>query len=207
VTQEDLLAGDGQGVFHAHEEVASVTESKPQPKAILMDANQMKRALSRIAHEIIERNKGTEHVALVGIRRRGIPLAQRLAARLKEFEGRDVPVGTLDITLYRDDLTELASLPVVHKSEVNFKLPGRVVVLVDDVIYTGRTARAALDALLDIGRPSAIQLAVLVDRGHRELPIRPDYVGKNVPTSRRERVEVNVVEVDGDDYVALFDNE
>src|SRR5690606_25013970 len=128
-----------------------------------------------------------EHVALVGIRRRGIPLARRLAARLKDFEGREVPVGTLDITLYRDDLTELAELPVVHKSEVNFKLPGRVVVLVDDVIYTGRTVRAAMDALLDIGRPSAIQLAVLVDRGHRELPIRPDYVGKNVPTSRRER--------------------
>ncbi|BAD40241.1 bifunctional pyr operon transcriptional regulator/uracil phosphoribosyltransferase PyrR [Symbiobacterium thermophilum] len=181
--------------------------TKPEPKAILMDANQMRRALSRIAHEIIERNKGTEHVALVGIRRRGIPLAQRLAERLKEFEGRDVPVGSLDITLYRDDLTELGTLPVVHKSEVNFTLPGRVVVLVDDVIYTGRTVRAALDALLDIGRPSAIQLAVLVDRGHRELPIRPDYVGKNVPTSRRERVEVNVVEIDGEDYVALFDNE
>ena len=198
----------GKEIFHAHEEVAAdVSEPRTKPKAILMDANQMRRALSRIAHEIIERNKGTEHVALVGIRRRGIPLAQRLAERLKEFEGREVPVGTLDITLYRDDLSELSTLPVVHKSEVNFPLPGRVVVLVDDVIYTGRTVRAALDALLDIGRPSAIQLAVLVDRGHRELPIRPDYVGKNVPTSRRERVEVNVVEVDGDDYVALFDNE
>jgi len=178
-----------------------------RPKALLMDATQMNRALSRIAHEIIERNKGTEQVALVGIRRRGIPLAQRLAARLKAFEGREVPVGSLDITLYRDDLSELASLPVVHKSEVNFKLPGRVVVLVDDVIYTGRTARAALDALLDIGRPAAIQLAVLVDRGHRELPIRPDYVGKNVPTSRRERVEVHVTEIDGEDFVALYDNE
>jgi len=197
------LPAPGKELFRAHEEVASVTE----PKALLMDATQMNRALSRIAHEIIERNKGTEHVALVGIRRRGIPLAQRLAARLKEFEGRDVPVGSLDITLYRDDLTELASLPVVHKSEVNFKLPGTVVVLVDDVLYTGRTARAALDALLDIGRPAAIQLAVLVDRGHRELPIRADYVGKNVPTSRRERVEVHMTEVDGDDFVALYDNE
>jgi len=197
------LPAAGKELFRAHEEVASVS----RPKALLMDATQMNRALSRIAHEIIERNKGTEQVALVGIRRRGIPLAQRLAARLKAFEGREVPVGSLDITLYRDDLSELASLPVVHKSEVNFKLPGRVVVLVDDVIYTGRTARAALDALLDIGRPAAIQLAVLVDRGHRELPIRPDYVGKNVPTSPRERVEVHVTEIDGEDFVALYDNE
>lgn len=177
----------------------------PEPKALLMDATQMNRALSRIAHEIIERNKGAEKVALVGIRRRGIPLAQRLAQRLKEYEGIDVPVGTLDITLYRDDLTELSAVPVVHKSEVNFKLPGTTVILVDDVLFTGRTVRAALGALLDIGRPSAIQLAVLVDRGHRELPIRADYVGKNVPTSHRERVEVNVTEFDGEDYVALYD--
>ena len=177
----------------------------PEPKALLMDATQMNRALSRIAHEIIERNKGIENVALVGIRRRGIPLAQRLVQRLKEYEGIDVPVGTLDITLYRDDLTELSSVPVVHKSEVNFKLPGTIVVLVDDVLFTGRTVRAALGALLDIGRPAAIQLAVLVDRGHRELPIRADYVGKNVPTSHRERVEVNVTEIDGEDYVALYD--
>lgn len=176
-----------------------------EPKALLMDATQMNRALSRIAHEIIERNKGIEKVAMVGIRRRGIPLAQRLARRLKEFEGVEVPVGSLDITLYRDDLTELSSVPVVHKSEVNFKLPGTVVILVDDVLFTGRTVRAALGALLDIGRPAAIQLAVLVDRGHRELPIRADYVGKNVPTSHRERVEVNVTEIDGEDYVALYD--
>lgn len=176
-----------------------------EPKAMLMDANQMNRALSRIAHEIIERNKGVEQVALVGIRRRGIPLAQRLAAKLAEFEGKEVPTGTLDITLYRDDLTELSSVPQVHKSEVKFKLPGTVVVLVDDVIYTGRTVRAALDALLDIGRPAAIQLAVLVDRGHRELPIRADFVGKNVPTSKKEVVEVNLTEVDGDDFVAVYD--
>jgi pyrimidine operon attenuation protein/uracil phosphoribosyltransferase len=176
-----------------------------EPKAMLMDGEQMNRALSRIAHEIIERNKGIEHVALVGIRRRGIPLAQRLAAKLKEFEGRDVPVGTLDITLYRDDLTELSSVPQVHKSEVTFKLPGTVVILVDDVLYTGRTVRAALDALLDIGRPATIQLAVLIDRGHRELPIRADYVGKNVPTSRKEVVEVHLNEVDGDDSVAVYD--
>jgi len=176
-----------------------------EPKALLMDSAQMNRALSRIAHEIIERNKGTENVALVGIRRRGVPLAQRLAARLQEFEGKKVPVGILDITLYRDDLTELSSVPVIHKSEVTFKLPGTIVILVDDVLYTGRTVRAALDALLDIGRPSVIQLAVLVDRGHRELPIRADYVGKNVPTSKREVVEVHMTEVDGEDYVALFD--
>ncbi|HEY3368655.1 MAG TPA: bifunctional pyr operon transcriptional regulator/uracil phosphoribosyltransferase PyrR [Symbiobacteriaceae bacterium] len=175
------------------------------PKATLMDPEMMNRALSRIAHEIIERNKGVETVALVGIRRRGIPLAERLAAKLKEFEGKQVPVGTLDITLYRDDLTELHSVPQVHRSEVNFKLPGTVVILVDDVVYTGRTVRAALDALLDIGRPAAIQLAVLVDRGHRELPIRPDYVGKNVPTSKREVVEVHLNEVDGSDFVALYD--
>lgn len=176
-----------------------------EPKAMLMDAAQMNRALSRIAHEIIERNKGTEQVTLVGIRRRGVPLARRLAQRLQEFEGREVPVGTLDITLYRDDLSELSSVPQVHKSDVPFKLPGHVVVLVDDVLYTGRTARAALDALLDIGRPAAIQLAVLVDRGHRELPIRADYVGKNVPTSRHEVVEVHLTEVDGEDFVALYD--
>lgn len=175
------------------------------PKAMLMDENQMNRALSRIAHEVIERNKGIEHVALVGIRRRGVPLAQRLAEKLKEFEGRDVPVGTLDITLYRDDLTELASVPLVQKSAVTFKLPGTSVILVDDVLYTGRTVRAALDALLDIGRPSVIQLAVLIDRGHRELPIRADYVGKNVPTSKKEMVEVHLSDVDGEDFVALYD--
>ncbi len=175
------------------------------PKAMLMDENQMNRALSRIAHEIIEKNKGVENVALVGIRRRGVPLAQRLAAKLKQFEGKEVPVGTLDITLYRDDLSELSAVPQVHKSDVPFKLPGKVVVLVDDVLYTGRTVRAALDALLDIGRPSAIQLAVLIDRGHRELPIRADYVGKNVPTSRKEVVEVHVSEVDGENFVALYD--
>ncbi len=176
-----------------------------EPKAMLMDAEAMNRALSRIAHEIIERNKGVEHVALVGIRRRGVPLAHRLAAKLKEFEGLEVPVGTLDITLYRDDLTELNSVPQVQRSDVKFKLPGAVVILVDDVLYTGRTVRAALDALLDIGRPSVIQLAVLCDRGHRELPIRADYVGKNVPTSKREVVEVHVTEVDGEDFVALYD--
>jgi pyrimidine operon attenuation protein/uracil phosphoribosyltransferase len=178
-----------------------------EPKALLMDENQINRALSRIAHEVIEKNKGLGEVALIGIRRRGVPLAQRLAAKLQEFEGITVPVGELDITLYRDDLTEITADPQVKRSLIDFELPGRVVILVDDVLYTGRTVRAALDALLDIGRPAQIQLAVLCDRGHRELPIRADYVGKNVPTARKERVEVSLVEIDGTDQVALFEAE
>lgn len=178
-----------------------------EPKALLMDENQINRALSRIAHEVIEKNKGLGEVALVGIRRRGVPLAQRLAAKLQEFEGTKVPVGELDITLYRDDLTEITADPQVKQSEIEFDLPGRVVILVDDVLYTGRTVRAALDALLDIGRPAQIQLAVLCDRGHRELPIRADYVGKNVPTARKERVEVSLAEIDGKDQVALYEAE
>lgn len=174
-------------------------------KAMLMDADQMNRALNRIAHEIVEKNKGVEHLALVGIRRRGVPLAHRLAAKIAEFEGTPVPVGVLDITLYRDDLSELSEVPVVHRSDVPFKLPSMRIVLVDDVLYTGRTARAAIGALLDMGRPAMVQLAVLVDRGHRELPIRADYVGKNVPTSRREVVEVHMEEVDGEDAVVLYE--
>lgn len=170
-----------------------------------MDAEAMVRALHRIAHEILERNKGTEGLALVGIRRRGVPLARRLAESIKEIEGSEVPVGVLDITLYRDDLTERQEWPVIQKTEIPFPVKGRRIVLVDDVLYTGRTVRAALDALLDLGRPQGIQLAVLIDRGHRELPIRADYVGKNVPTSRREVVEVHMSEVDGADDVALYD--
>ncbi|BDG60691.1 bifunctional pyr operon transcriptional regulator/uracil phosphoribosyltransferase PyrR [Caldinitratiruptor microaerophilus] len=176
-----------------------------KPKAHLMDADAIARALYRIAHEILERNKGTERLALVGIRRRGVPLARRLVARIREIEGQDVPVGVLDITLYRDDLTERSEWPQVERTEVPFPVRGRRIVLVDDVLYTGRTARAALDALLDLGRPESVQLAVLVDRGHRELPIRADYVGKNVPTSRRELVEVRLTEVDGEDGVYLFE--
>lgn len=176
-----------------------------KPKAHLMDADAMARALYRIAHEILERNKGTEGLALVGIRRRGVPLARRLAARIREIEGQEVPVGVLDITLYRDDLTERGEWPQVERTEVPFPVRGRRIVLVGDVLYTGRTARAALDALLDLGRPESVQLAVLIDRGHRELPIRADYVGKNVPTSRRENVEVRVTEIDGEDGVYLFE--
>jgi len=172
-------------------------------KNIIMDEMGMKRALTRIAHEIIERNKGIENVAVVGIRRRGGPLAQRLAARIEEIEGVKVPVGILDITLYRDDLTTLASQPLVHRTEVNFDISDLTIVLVDDVLYTGRTIRAAMDALIDLGRPKAIQLAVLIDRGHRELPIKADFIGKNVPTSRQEVISVQVKEIDSKDEVVI----
>ena len=172
-------------------------------KNVIMDEMGIKRALTRIAHEIIERNKGVENVAVVGIRRRGGPLAQRLAARIEEIEGVSVPVGILDITLYRDDLTTLASQPLVHRTEVNFDINGLTIVLVDDVLYTGRTVRAALDALIDLGRPKSIQLAVLIDRGHRELPIKADFIGKNVPTSHLEEIAVRVKEIDSKDEVVI----
>ncbi|MBO8159418.1 bifunctional pyr operon transcriptional regulator/uracil phosphoribosyltransferase PyrR [Thermosyntropha sp.] len=172
-------------------------------KAQIMDTAGMKRALTRIAHEIIERNKGVENVALVGIRRRGGPLAERLAKKIEEIEGIKVPVGILDITLYRDDLTTLAAYPQVHRTEVNFDVNEKVIVLVDDVLYTGRTVRAAMDALIDLGRPQCIQLAVLIDRGHRELPIKADFVGKNTPTSKLEIVTVMVEEYDGKDGVII----
>lgn len=176
-----------------------------QPKAILMDTVAMQRALQRIAHQIVEKNKGIENLILVGIRRRGVPLARRLAERISAIEGREVPMGSLDITLYRDDLTERSPWPAIGKTEIPGSIRGRNVVLVDDVLYTGRTVRAALDALLDLGRPQTIQLAVLIDRGHRELPIRADYVGKNVPTARREVVVVRVQEIDGQDQMALYE--
>ena len=172
-------------------------------KTQLMDEEAMRRALTRIAHEIVEKNHGVDGLLLVGIRSRGVPLAQRIAARIEEFEGAKIPVGVLDITLYRDDLTTIAPQPVVHKTEIPVSIRGKMVVLVDDVLFTGRTVRAALDALLDLGRPRVIQLAVLVDRGHRELPIRADYVGKNVPTSKREIVHVSVREYDGLDKVVI----
>ncbi|ABZ84662.1 pyrr bifunctional protein [Heliomicrobium modesticaldum Ice1] len=174
-------------------------------KALLMDGDAIRRAITRIAHEILEKNEGIEQLALVGIRRRGVPLAKRLQEKIQEIEGTTVPLGALDITLYRDDLTTLDVQPVIHKTEVPFSLHGKKVVLVDDVLYTGRTVRAALDALIDIGRPQVIQLAVLIDRGHRELPIRADYVGKNVPTSKREVISVRVMEVDGEDGASIQD--
>ncbi len=172
-------------------------------KKILMDEMAIKRALTRIAHEIIEKNKGVKDVAIVGIRRRGGPLAHRLAGRIEQIEEVKVPVGILDITLYRDDLTTLAAQPQVHRTEVYFDITDKVIILVDDVLYTGRTARAALDALIDLGRPQCIQLAGLVDRGHRELPIKADFIGKNVPTSRSEVISVMVTEIDGKDEVIL----
>ena len=170
-----------------------------------MDADRIGRALVRIAHEIVERNRGVENLAVIGVRSRGVPLAKRIAAALKAISGDDVPVGALDITLYRDDLmrTTVGPQPLVRRTEIPFSIDDRVIVLVDDVLFTGRTTRAALDALIDFGRPKAIQLVVLVDRGHRELPIKADYVGKNVPTSRKESVQVHLRELDGVDEVLL----
>lgn len=172
-------------------------------KAKLLDENGIRRTLVRLSHEIIEKNKGVEDVALVGIKTRGVPIAKRIGEFIKQFEGVDVPVGMLDITLYRDDLTEKYSDAKFNESEINFDLKNKKIILVDDVLYTGRTVRAALDALIDIGRPKSIQLAVLVDRGHRELPIRADYVGKNVPTSLSEIVHVHLKEIDGEDLVLI----
>ncbi|MFA5116912.1 MAG: bifunctional pyr operon transcriptional regulator/uracil phosphoribosyltransferase PyrR [Candidatus Omnitrophota bacterium] len=176
-------------------------------KAKILDKDTLNRTLTRIAHEILERNKGIENLCLVGIRSRGVYLAQRLAASIKKIEGQEVPVGTLDITLYRDDLTLIASHPVVHKTEIDFDIKDKNVVLVDDVLYTGRTVRAALDALIDLGRPRSIQLAVMVDRGHRELPIRADYAGKNIPTASNETVEVHLAEVDGKDEIVIVEKD
>ena len=163
----------------------------------------IRRALIRIAHEITEKNRGVENVALVGIRTRGVPLAARIAEEIQKIENVEVPVGSLDITLYRDDLTTMGYNPVIHGTEIDFDVTGKHIVLVDDVLYTGRTIRAALDAIIDMGRPNSIQLAVLIDRGHRELPIRADYAGKNVPTSRRETIEVALQEEGKEDEVIL----
>lgn len=172
-------------------------------KAQLMTKEEMDRALIRMAHQICERNAGCENVVFLGIKRRGIPLAKRLAQNVKIIENTDVPVGILDITLYRDDLSKLDDKSMISGTEIDFSVERKIVILVDDVIYTGRTARAALDAVSALGRAASIQLAVLVDRGHRELPIRPDYVGKNVPTSKSEIVSVMVDEYDGQTCVNL----
>ena len=173
--------------------------------SVVMDADRMGRTLARIAHEILERNRGVEELALVGIRTRGVHIARRLALSLREITGHEIPTGALDITLYRDDLMRHAvgPQPVVRRTEISFSIDDRKILLVDDVLYTGRTTRAALDALIDFGRPRAIQLIVLVDRGHRELPIKADYVGKNMPTSPEESVQVCLQETDGQDEVVL----
>ena len=171
--------------------------------ATVMAADDIRRALTRIAHEVIERDKGADDVVLVGIADRGDDLARRLAAEVSRIEGAEVPVGVLDITFYRDDIGLRAEAPEVHETRIGFDVSGKIVVLVDDVLYTGRTIRSAMDALMDLGRPRKIQLAVLVDRGHRELPIRADYVGKNLPTAYREKVRVQLAEIDGEDSVLL----
>ncbi len=169
----------------------------------VLDADAVRRALTRIAHEVVEREGGTDELVLVGLRTRGVPLARRLAGLIEQHEGTAVPIGSLDITFYRDDLTRLAHAPIVKRTDIGAEVAGKTVILVDDVLYTGRTVRAALDALVDHGRPAAVRLAVVVDRGHRELPIRPDFVGKNLPTSRDEAVHVRLVETDGVDEVVI----
>lgn len=174
-------------------------------KAQIMDETAMARAMSRIAHEIIEKNQGVDDVCLIGIQRRGVALAKEIVQKINQVEGKTVPNGILDITLYRDDLSLLSEHPTINGSDIGFSINGKTLVLVDDVLYTGRTVRAAIDALMDMGRPAAIQLAVLIDRGHRELPIRADYVGKNVPTSSSEVVHVETLEFDGTNRVVITD--
>ncbi len=179
--------------------------SERREKSQVLDATGIGRAITRIAHEIAERNKGVDGVVLIGLRSRGVELAHRIATKLGEIEGSKVPVGALDITLYRDDFGRAATQPIVRRTEIPFSVDGKKVVLVDDVLFTGRTTRAALDGLMDLGRPRLVQLAVLVDRGHRELPIRADYVGKNVPTSQQEAVQVLLTEEDGVDKVVIYE--
>lgn len=176
-------------------------------KAKIMDEKAMNRSIKRLAHEIIEKNKGIDDVVLIGIHTRGVPIANRIAEMIEEIEGKPVDVGSIDITLYRDDLSTVDQQPLVKDNDITFSLEGKQVILVDDVIFTGRTVRAALDAVIDIGRPNTIQLAVLVDRGHRELPIRADYVGKNVPTSSKEIISVKVAELDEVNEVVIYTRE
>lgn len=172
-------------------------------KAKIMDEKAIGRAITRISHEIIERNKGIENVVLIGIKTRGVPVASRIADKIENIEGQRIEIGEMDITLYRDDLSKKQIDPVVNSTKIDFDITDKIVVLVDDVLYTGRTVRSALNALMDVGRPKAIQLAVLVDRGHRELPIRADYVGKNVPTSKTEIISVKLNECDAEDSVSI----
>ena len=174
-------------------------------KAMLMDGDALRRVLVRMSHQIIEKNKSVDSLVLIGIKTRGVPLAERISQNIFDIEGKKVMMGALDITLYRDDLTDIADEPVIRSTDINIDVTGKNVVLVDDVLYTGRTVRAAMDAVMKLGRPATIQLAVVVDRGHRELPIRADYVGKNVPTSRSETIGVRLSEVDGNDKVDIYE--
>ena len=169
-----------------------------------MTGEEVRRTLMRMSHQIVERNNGTDNICLVGVKRRGVPLAERIAANIETIEGKAVPLGTLDITLYRDDLEQIQPSPELHSSDIPFSVDGKIIILIDDVIYTGRTARAAIEAIFTYGRPAQIQLAVLIDRGHRELPFRPDYVGKNIPTSHSEIVSVLVDAYDGRTGVELY---
>lgn len=172
-------------------------------KANVLTKEEIARAVTRMSHEILEKNNGSQHLVIIGIRTRGYALAERIAEAINRIDGVMLPVGALDITLYRDDLSVVAEQPVIHNTEIDFDIEGKIVVLVDDVLYTGRTIRSALNALIDFGRPRSIQLAILVDRGHRELPIRADYVGKNLPTSQNELVQLKLEEVDGEDTVYI----
>ncbi len=174
-------------------------------KVEVMDKNDISRAIIRIAHEIVEKNNGAENISLIGIQRRGVPIALRIAERIKKAENIKIPVGILDITFYRDDLSMLSEHPIINDTSINFSITDKKIILVDDVLYTGRTVRAAIDAIMDMGRPNLIQLAILIDRGHRELPIKADYVGKNVPTSRNEIIDVMIEEIDNIELVTISD--
>ncbi len=175
-------------------------------KKTVMTSEDIRRSLARIAHEIIERNKTTEHLVLVGMHTRGVPLAKRLVAKMEDLEGLKIPVGALDIYPYRDDLSSLNPQPTVQRTDIPVRINDKSIVLVDDVLYTGRSTRAAMDALIDLGRPRSIQLAVLIDRGHRELPVRADYIGKNIPSARHEEIKVQLMETDGIDRVVIVKN-
>jgi pyrimidine operon attenuation protein/uracil phosphoribosyltransferase len=174
-------------------------------KSNLLDEMAIKRAIARISHEIVEKNKGVEDIVLIGIKRRGMPLAERISENIRSFEDTKVPVGSVDITFYRDDLEQSYEMPMIKDAAIDVQIKGKKVILVDDVIFTGRTVRAAIDAVFSNGRPQSIQLAVLIDRGHRELPIRADYVGKNIPTSRQELIQVELMETDGNEAVKLYE--
>lgn len=200
-----LPYGKGFFILYGSEIIRLARGGIMELKSVLLDEKAIERTLTRVAHEIIEKNKGVENIILVGVKRRGVPIAQRLSNLIQQIEGIKLPIGSVDITLYRDDLTSLNQQPVLNNSDLGIDVRGKKIILVDDVLYTGRTARAAIDAIIAKGRPQMIQLAVLVDRGHRELPIRADYVGKNIPTSGKEMISVELLEVDGKNSVCIYE--